>query len=472
MATTGFWPVKGRLKEVLAYAKNPDKTTDEKYLDDDLRAAITYAENSSKTDEQMYVSGINCSKHRAYEEMCAVKRKFHESGKIIAYHGYQSFEAGEVTPEEAHKIGKETARRMWGDRFQVLVTTHLNTDNLHNHFVINATSFKDGKKYRNKIGDHMELRKVSDAICREHGKSVLENAPFYGGQKKDYWLKQSGQLSHREMLRKDIEDALKYVTDFRDFQRYMYTLGYRAPHGYKGAHISLIGPGWQRPIRIDRLNKNYTLEGITKRVNQNRENENIIVFYNSPPKVRRPYYPQVYRYYKSDGNLITLLFEIVIQILQLSSELEYDNLKQLPVSPAMRAELAKLDQTLAQYHFLRDNQIETVADFSAFQLKVRKQIDAHENERQKLRNQIRRAKTPERELELKEQCKEISKKLSPLRKQEKLIADITKKVPRLRELLKEEFDLENGKFYVRYEDPNRAHRKHPTKQTKERNYER
>ena len=161
MATTGFWPVKGRLKEVLAYAKNPDKTTEAKYLDDDLRAAITYAEKSSKTDKQMYVSGINCSKHRAYEEMCAVKRKFHESGKVIAYHGYQSFEAGEVTPEEAHKIGKETARRMWGDRFQVLVTTHLNTDNLHNHFVINATSFKDGKKYRNKIGDHMELRKVS-----------------------------------------------------------------------------------------------------------------------------------------------------------------------------------------------------------------------------------------------------------------------------------------------------------------------
>ncbi|MBQ6381032.1 MAG: relaxase/mobilization nuclease domain-containing protein [Clostridia bacterium] len=472
MATTGFWPVKGRLREVLAYAKNPDKTTEEKYLDDDLRVAIDYAENSNKTDKQMYVSGINCSKHRAYEEMCAVKQKYGERGKVIAYHGYQSFEAGEVTPEEAHEIGKETARRMWGDRFQVLVTTHLNTDNLHNHFVINATSFKDGKKYRNQIGDHMELRKVSDAVCREHGKSVLENAPFYGGQKKDYWLKQSGQLSHREMLRKDIEDALEYVTDFQDFQRYMYTLGYRAPHGYKGAHISLIGPGWQRPIRIDRLNKNYTLEGITKRVNQNRENENIIVFYNSPPKVRRPYYPQVYRYYKSDSSLITLLFEIVIQILQMSAALEYDNLKQCPVSPAMRAELARLDQTLAQYHFLRDNQIETITDLTAFSEQVRKQIEAYEKERQKLRNQIRRAKTPERELELKEQCKEISKKLSPLRKQKKLIADITKKVPRLRELLKEEFDLENGKFYVRYEDPHRTRRYHQPQKTKERNYER
>ncbi|MBR2590725.1 MAG: relaxase/mobilization nuclease domain-containing protein [Clostridia bacterium] len=390
----------------------------------------------------------------------------------MAYHGYQSFEVGEVTPEEAHEIGKETARRMWGDRFQVLVTTHLNTDNLHNHFVINATSFKDGKKYRNQIGDHMELRKVSDAVCREYGKSVLENAPFYGGQKKDYWLKKNGQLSHREMLRKDIEDALEYVTDFKDFQRYMYSLGYRAPHGYKGAHISLIGPGWQRPIRIDRLNKNYTVEAITNRVNQNRENENIIVFYNNLPKVRRPYYPQVYRYYKSDSSLITVLFEIVIQILQMSAALEYDNPKQRPVSPAMRAELAKLDQTLVQYKFLRDNKIETVTDFTAFWEQVHAQIEAYETERQKLRNQIRRAKTPERELELKEQCKEISKQLAPLRKQEKLLAGIAKKVPRLRELLKEEFDLENGKFYVRYEYPNRTRRYHQPQKTKERNYER
>ena len=167
-----------------------------------------------------------------------------------------------------------------------------------------------------------------------------------------------------------------------------------------------------------------------------------------------------------------MLFEIVIQILQMSADLEYDNIRQRPVSPAMRAELARLDQTLAQYHFLRDNQIETITDLTAFSEQVRKQIEAYEKERQKLRNQIRRAKTPERELELKEQCKEITKKLSPLRKQEKLIVGITKKVPRLRELLKEEFDLENGKFYVRYEDPNRAHQKHHTKQTKERNYER
>lgn len=114
MATTGFWPVKGRLKEVIDYANNPDKTTAKEYLDEDLYAAIRYVENDDKTDQTMFVSGINCSKHNAYNEMIAVKRRFGERGKNIAYHGYQSFVADEVTPDEAHAIGKETARKMWG----------------------------------------------------------------------------------------------------------------------------------------------------------------------------------------------------------------------------------------------------------------------------------------------------------------------------------------------------------------------
>ena len=69
MATTGFWPVKGRLKEVIDYANNPDKTTAKEYLDEDLYAAIRYVENDNKTDHTAFVTGINCSKHNAYHEM-------------------------------------------------------------------------------------------------------------------------------------------------------------------------------------------------------------------------------------------------------------------------------------------------------------------------------------------------------------------------------------------------------------------
>ena len=108
MATTGFWPVKNRLKEVIDYARNRDKTTDKKFLDEDLYAALRYVENDKKTDQTMYVSGINCPKQRAYEYMMATKRRYGKFGGNVAYHGYQSFVIGEVTPEEAHQIGLET----------------------------------------------------------------------------------------------------------------------------------------------------------------------------------------------------------------------------------------------------------------------------------------------------------------------------------------------------------------------------
>ena len=142
MAVTGFWPVFKNLKATLDYADNPDKTTAPEYLDADLYAALRYAENDDKTDRKMFVGGINCSAQNAYAEMIAVQRRFGLRGKVVGYHGIQSFREGEVTPERAFAIGKETARRMWGDRYQVLVTVHLNTDNVHCHFVVNPVSFK------------------------------------------------------------------------------------------------------------------------------------------------------------------------------------------------------------------------------------------------------------------------------------------------------------------------------------------
>ena len=228
MAVTGFWPVFKNLKATLDYADNPDKTTAPEYLDEDLYAALRYAENDDKTDRKMFVGGINCSAQNAYAEMIAVQRRFGLRGKVVGYHGIQSFCEGEVTPEQAFEIGKETARKMWGDRYQVLVTVHLNTDNVHCHFVVNPVSFKDGGKFKNKIGDHKELRKISDEICREHELFVLENSDFYSkGKKKEYWIHKAGKKTHRDMLRRDVEEALAKCGSFREIEYYLKCLGYR-----------------------------------------------------------------------------------------------------------------------------------------------------------------------------------------------------------------------------------------------------
>src|SRR5574344_685240 len=207
VATTGFWPVKSRLKEVIDYADNPDKTTERKYLDDDLAATLIYAENNSKTDRKMYVTGINCLTSKAYEQMMATKQRYGKTGGNVAYHSFQSFRTGEVTPEEAHQIGIETARAMWGSEYEIVVTTHLNTDNIHNNMVVNSVSFRTGRKFENHISDHHRLREISDAVCREHGKSVLEHSNFYGGEKGAYWVHKSGKQTHRDILKADVEEC-------------------------------------------------------------------------------------------------------------------------------------------------------------------------------------------------------------------------------------------------------------------------
>ena len=153
MAVTSIWRVKGWLGKVVIYIENPEKTTNPEYYQSDaitdrqyqgLEDVISYAVNSDKTQQatedtdimERYVSGVNCNPSTAREEMLAVKKHFGKEDGTIAYHGYQSFAPGEATPELAHKIGVELAQRLWGERYQVVVATHLDKSNhLHNHFV-------------------------------------------------------------------------------------------------------------------------------------------------------------------------------------------------------------------------------------------------------------------------------------------------------------------------------------------------
>ena len=441
MATTGFWPVKGRLKEVIDYANNPDKTTAKEYLDEDLYAAIRYVENDDKTDQTMYVSGINCSKHNAYNEMIAVKRRFGERGKNIAYHGFQSFAPGEVTPEEAHSIGKETARRMWGVQYQVVVTTHLNTGKIHNHFVLNSVSFKTGKKFRNGIGDRFELRKISDAICAERNKSVIQGNKFYSN-KKAYWVEKSGKLTHRDMLRKDVDEALSQSCSFREIEYYLKTLGYKFERDFYYDHPSVYAEGWKRAVRISSLGEKYSKENIHKRCLENQRKPELYTFV-TPAWKRRPLLVfERDKYISGWDDTIIVLFELFIEILKIcivGNTQEYDN---RPVSPMMRAEMRKLDRYIEEYNLLCDNKLNSPKKLLDFQENLSSRISELEQERYALRLKLRRVKTPEEDAALKEQCKEITKKITPLRKEYKIAMRIEEHIPKIKALLDAERNIE------------------------------
>lgn len=441
MATTGFWPVKGRLKEVIDYANNPDKTTAKEYLDEDLYAAIRYVENDDKTDQTMFVSGINCSKHNAYNEMIAVKRRFGERGKNIAYHGYQSFVADEVTPDEAHAIGKETARKMWGARYQVVVTTHLNTDNIHNHFVINSVSFVDGKKFRNGIGDRLELRKISDAICAARNKSVIQSHKFYSN-KKEYWIRNSGKVTHRDMLRRDVDEALSKCCSFKEIEYYLKTLGYRFERDFYYDHPSVYAKGWKRAVRISSLGERYSKERIREQCRENQRKPELYAFV-TPAWKRRPLLVlERERYISGWDDTIIVLFELFIELLKIcivGNTQEYDN---RPVSPMMRAEMRKLDQYIEEYNLLCDNNLNSPKKLLSFQENLSSRISELEQERYALRLKLRRVKTPEEDAALKVQAKELTKQITPLRKELKVALRIEEHIPRIKELLDAERNIE------------------------------
>ena len=454
MAVTGFWPIYKNLKATLDYADNPDKTTAREYLDDDLYAALSYAENDNKTDRKVYVGGINCSKQNAYAEMIAVQRRFGLRGKVVGYHGIQSFKTGEVTPEQAFEIGMETARRMWCDKYQVLVTVHLNTDNVHCHFVVNPVSFKDGTKFQNKIGDHKELRKVSDAICREHGLSVLENSNFYGGNKKDYWRHKSGKKTHRDYLREDVEYCLTFATSPREFENQLYALGYTLDP----VRFSVKAKHWERSVRLDKI-------GFSKEVIQEQLDENAINrFRLFTLEYRPPYRPKKFpledemrklefsidHSYDAATVLVDTIFYLVITVIQIAAELSDVML----LSPDLRAAEKDLKDLISDYHFLKENGIHTVSDLQANINESKAQLSDLERERKDLSNRIRRPKSPEDENQNKARRKEISKQMKPVRERLRRAEKILKKSPHLYELLKQEHELER-KARARYLDRSR-----------------
>lgn len=181
MATTSIWRVNGWLGKVLIYIENPDKTEKPAaYRRSELAEGetqgladvIEYAVQERKTGQmaaddegapimQQYVSGVNCAPTTARDEMLAVKKRYGKEVGTVAYHGYQSFAPGEATPEIAHEIGLKLAQKLWGDKYQVLVATHLDKENhLHNHFVLNTVSFVDGLKYYRSEKDYYDMQRV------------------------------------------------------------------------------------------------------------------------------------------------------------------------------------------------------------------------------------------------------------------------------------------------------------------------
>ena len=172
MAYTSVIPVR-RLDRAVKYVINKEKTTAVS-----LQDALDYAANRDKTEQSCFESSYACTLETAFADMRQTKERWHKSGGVQGYHLVQSFAAGEVTPELAHRIAKELADRVLGGRYEYIIGTHLNTGHIHSHIVWNSVSRIDGKKYHSNGKSYVtEIRAVSDELCRKYMLYLLHEAP-------------------------------------------------------------------------------------------------------------------------------------------------------------------------------------------------------------------------------------------------------------------------------------------------------
>lgn len=407
MATTSLWHIKGQLSDLIAYVENPEKTVPKGT--EDFFNVFSYIQNPQKTADGSFVTAINCLKQTALRQMILTKQRYGKEDKYIAWHGYQSFKPGEVTPELCHKIGVKLAKKMWGDKFQVIVTTHLDKGHLHNHFCFNSVSFRDGKKYNYSKAEQQRLRDVSDRLCREYGLSVIAH-----GRKapsRPVWLdEQSGKPTRYNVYRADVRDAVNGSRTIELMEKYLQRKGYITD--FTGKHWKIRLPQYPHFTRLDTLDERWTPENIKRHLGAR------ATFGNKRPTVQfAPKLPEELRVYvpfqrTSHIYRLFLYWEYQLGILPKGTTHQ-------PTSPFMKEELRKLDEITAQTNYLAKNHIETLDELLSAREAIQNEMETLTDQRRQLQNKIRRASPAEKE-RLRAEKQSVTAQITACRKKLKL----------------------------------------------------
>ena len=239
-----------------------------KNIKSNLQAVINYGKNGDKTENGILVSSVNCSVDTAYEEMALTKKFFHKEDNILGYHIIQSFKGNEVSPKLSNQIGKELAEELWGDKYQVVICTHINKENVHNHIILNSVSFIDGYKYHNSKTQIAFLKEASDRLCLNYGLFIVDT-PKANKEKEfrqkniDYFNRTDEKM---QRIITDIDDAIKLAKKYSDFKLILKSKGYENIKD-SGKYLSLKTPYYSRNVRINRaFGEKYSVECIKERI--------------------------------------------------------------------------------------------------------------------------------------------------------------------------------------------------------------
>ena len=352
MAITKIIAIRDRLDKRVNYVANAEKTS--------LDCSVLYAVNPQKTEQSFFVTAMNCgSAATAYQEMLETKRAFGKTDGVLGYHFIQSFAPGEVTPEQAHAIGTEFSRQLFGTDFEVVIGTHLDKQHLHNHIVINSVSCVDGRKYHSDpAGYYNKVRAISDTICREQNLSVI--VPKGKGKHYAEWAaEQKGQPTIRGMIRKDIDSIIAEAYTFQTFLMLLQKKGYVVKHGPNRKYTTVQPLGAKRAIRLDSLGDGYTEEAIKQRLINQRSGGTGGMALHTPTNAKR---------YRLHGQLHTVpkkkitgfkaLYLRYLYLLRGSRRIK----RRRRADFSLRQDLIRLEQYQKQFRYLMEQDITTASE--------------------------------------------------------------------------------------------------------------
>lgn len=364
--------------------------------------------NKDKTEEFFYVSGINCEIETALQQMNQTKRLFNKTKGILGFHGYQSFKEGEVNPELAHEIGVKLANEMWGDRFEVVVSTHLNTKHLHNHFIVNSVSFIDGMKFYSNRSSTARLREISDDLCKEYRLSVLDEKPTSKGRIYfPYYLKNTNRNNYYKKTKRDIDIAIAKSSNYKEFIEILSSMNYEVQNRY--GKLSVRNLDYKRNIRIERyFGEEYSIDNIKSRILEEEYIENVSqnnkVFYKKSFSHKYHGIVALYRYY--------------CYLLKVYPNKKYNNYTYI------KDDVMKLEKYNLIIRMFDREQITDDESFRKYEIMINNKYDDLINIRKKLRKQFSSINNEQEKIRIMKKIKEINEELPKLKKEIDLCNEI------------------------------------------------
>lgn len=441
IATTGIWKIDKRLDHVIDYITDPEKTINEDYINDvynELHSTDEYLNVDIKNEKKYYVSGINCCEENAYEEMMLTKKSYSKTKGILGFHSFQSFKENEVTPELSHEIGVRLAEEMWGDRFEVMVSTHVNTNHIHNHFVINSVSFKDGKKYYDNRINYAKLRRLSDELCEEYGLSILKEKPCKRSKinYENYYLKYTSNDNYYTTAKADVDRAIGQAYSYKDFENLMKSMDYKII--YRGNNIlSIRRTPYNKNIRLERnFGKDYSINRIKERIEETQHTRIPFMEEYGIKKNNRNLLPKK----RNKNHGIYGLYLYYCYLLKVFPK-HYPRQR---LSANIRADIKKMESISNQTKLLVSNKITTYEQFFSYFKKVDDKLNLLVDKRSKLCIKYNKTLNLTEKDELQNEIKSTYEEIKKIRKKVKICEEIDNSLSKIKKNI-DDFEKENSK---------------------------